>query len=339
MQNTPICALHGYSESTSLLYARITHLTLTCTHRACSFVLVSDYDDIDQAPLGAGTPDDGVGDELVARRRDVRGARRREQILQLLQTVETGALSVEEIADRFGVSFATVRRDLSRLHQDRHITRTYGGVALTGPAELSIHQRQLEFTQEKDAIGRRAAELVSDGAVVIVDAGTTTEFVARHLDADDVTVFTNGIGAVNVLLRNEKVSVVVLGGRLRPLNQTISGAEAEHMLHSVVADVAFIGTDAVHPEYGVASRTLEQSRLKTLMMQRSRQIAVVADSRKLITDQFNYWSPLPARWRLITDDGADQAALEALRDTGADIDVTQPLRALSDSVNSKGDPL
>ena len=77
---------------------------------------------------------------------------------------------------------------------------------------------------------------------------------------------------------------------------------AENMLQSVVADYAFIGADAVHPQYGIASRTLEQSRLKTLMMQRARQIVVVADRRKLSTDQFNYWSPLPARWRLITDD-------------------------------------
>ncbi len=300
---------------------------------------MSDYDDQPVSPLQPAAPEGAGGDELVARRRDVRGARRRQQILQLLQTVETGALSVEEIADRFGVSFATVRRDLSRLHQDRHITRTYGGVALTGPAELSIHQRQLEFTQEKDAIGRRAAELVADGAVVILDAGPTTEFVARHLNAADVTVFTNGIGAVNVLLRNEKVSVVVLGGRLRPLNETISGAEAEHMLTSVVADVSFIGTDAVHPEYGVASRTLEQSRLKSLMLQRSRETVVVADHRKLTTDQFNYWSPLPARWRLITDDNADQNALDRLRDAGAEVDVTQPLRILADSADSKGDDL
>lgn len=83
-------------------------------------------------PTDADDPE-GADDarDTVARRRDVRGARRREQILHLLQTVESGSLSVEEIADRFGVSFATVRRDLSRLHQDRHITRTYGGVALT----------------------------------------------------------------------------------------------------------------------------------------------------------------------------------------------------------------
>ena len=200
----------------------------------------------------AGIP---AAEDLVARRRDVRGARRREQILQLLQTADTGSLSVEEIAERFGVSFATVRRDLSRLHQERHITRTYGGVALTGPAELSIHQRHQEFSPEKDAIGRRAADLVDDGAVVILDAGTTTEFVARHLAAAEVTVFTNGIGAINILLRNEDVSVVVLGGRLRPMNETITGTPRPSTCCTrCVADYAFIGADAVHPQYGVASQ-------------------------------------------------------------------------------------
>ena len=204
------------------------------------------------------------------------------------------------------------------------------------PGPHTIDESAAEFTQEKDAIGRRAAGLVEDGAVVIVDAGTTTEFVARHLDAAGVTVFTNGVGAVNVLLNKDDVSVVVLGGRLRSVNQTISGPDAEHMLHSVVADYAFIGTDAVHPQYGIASRTLEQSRLKTLMMQRTRQIVVVADRRKLSTDQFNYWSPLPARWRLITDDDADPAALDELRATGAQIDLTHPLRALTDTADLKG---
>jgi DeoR/GlpR family transcriptional regulator of sugar metabolism len=203
------------------------------------------------------------------------------------------------------------------------------------PGPHTIDESAAEFTQEKDAIGRRAAELVEDGAVVIVDAGTTTEFVARHLDAAGVTVFTNGIGAINVLLNKDDVSVVVLGGRLRPMNQTISGPEAEHMLHALVADYAFIGTDAVHPQYGIASRTIEQSRLKTLMMQRARQIVVVADRRKLSTDQFNYWSSLPAQWRLITDDDAEPAALDKLRSTGAQIDLTHPLRAPTDTANTK----
>jgi len=301
---------------------------LTCAERAGSVLDVSD----DDHEAGTDHGDSGR-DEPIARRRDVRGARRREQILQLLQGPGNGSLSVEEIARRFDVSFATVRRDLSRLHQDSSITRTYGGVALSGPAELSIHQRHLEYTQEKDAIGRRAAELVDDGAVVIVDAGTTTEFVAQHLTATGVTVFTNGIGAINILLRNDDVSVVVLGGRLRAVNETISGAEAENMLRHVVADYAFIGADAVHPEFGIASRTFDQGRLKSLMMQRARHIVVVADHRKLVTDQFQYWSPLPTEWHLITDDAADPAAVEALRSVGGQIDTAQPLRALHDSVN------
>ena len=74
------------------------------------------------------------------------------------------------------------------------------------------------------------------------------------------------------------------------------------------------------------------------MTQRARQIVVVADRRKLSTDQFNYWSPLPARWRLITDDDADPAALDDLRATGAQIDLTHPLRALRDTTKRERQP-
>jgi len=63
---------------------------------------------------------------------------------------------------------------------------------------------------------------------------------------------------------------------------------------------------------------------------------VVADRRKVSTDQFNYWSPTPARWRLITDDEADASALDKLRNAGAQIDLVQPLRALTEPANLKG---
>ena len=116
----------------------------------------------------------------------------------------------------------------------------------------------------------------------------------------------------------DSVRVTVLGGTLRGINETIIGTEAEAMLGSVYATTAFIGTDAVDPVLGITSRTYEQARLKTTMMQHARQVYVVADSSKLGDHApFHYWSKLPAGWGLITDAGAAVADLAALRAAGA----------------------
>jgi DeoR family transcriptional regulator of aga operon len=96
------------------------------------------------------------------------------------------------------------------------------------------------------------------------------------------------------------------------------------MLKSVVASYAFIGVDAIDPEFGFASMTLEQSRLKSLM-QRARNAVIVADSKKLQPREFTYWSELPEKWRLITDDAADPTALDALRARGSVVTQNRPV--------------
>lgn len=254
-----------------------------------------------------------------SRRRDLKGATRRAQILQLLQEQAGADLGVEELASTFEVSLATMRRDLARLHAEEGVTRTYGGVSLIQPRdELSIRQRETTRPAAKDAIGARAARLVADGDTVILDAGTTTACLAAHLgDSEGVSVITNGIGPILRLLDIGTVAVTVLGGRLRHINETVAGAEAEEMLRHVYADTAFIGTDAIDPELGIASRTAEQSRLKTLMMRRARQVVVLADSTKLAGGPYQHWSPLDLPWQLVTDDEADEAALDLMREAGA----------------------
>jgi DeoR/GlpR family transcriptional regulator of sugar metabolism len=241
------------------------------------------------------------------------------QILQLLQDQAGDDVSVEELASNFGVSLATMRRDLARLHAEEGVTRTYGGVSLIRPqAELSIRQRETTRSAAKDAIGECAARMVTNGDTIILDAGTTTACLAAHLtDSDNVWVITNGIGPVLRLLDIDTVSVTVLGGHLRHINQTIAGAEAEEMLRHVYAATAFIGVDAIDPELGIASRTAEQSRLKTLMMRRAQQVVILADSTKLTGGYFPHWSPLDLPWQLVTDDEADDSALELAREAGA----------------------
>ncbi|WP_344587231.1 DeoR/GlpR family DNA-binding transcription regulator [Actinomadura vinacea] len=242
------------------------------------------------------------------------GRERRERIIELLAEDTEGAIQVESLSEALGVSLATVRRDLTRLREEGRITRTYGGAVLGNTSEVSVRQRRMRNGRQKEAIAARAAELVDDGQVVLLDAGTTTERLARHLRGlDDLTVFTNGLGAVNTLVEDGNVDVVVLGGRLRRINQTMTGPVADQAVSGLYADILFLGADAVHPARGIASRTFEQSSLKTLMSRHARKVVVVADSTKLRDGGGSYWSPLAGPWTLVTDDGADPAALDALR--------------------------
>jgi DeoR/GlpR family transcriptional regulator of sugar metabolism len=248
---------------------------------------------------------------------------RRERIVELLVRRGEEPLPVEEVAATFDVSPATVRRDLEQLRSEGRITRTYGGAVLgSATAELSVRQRELSHAAEKDAIAQKAAELVQPGDVVLLDAGSTTERLARVLRTiPGLTVVTNGVAATTTLLEYGDSEIVVLGGRLRRINQTISGAAAEQMVRGLYADVAFIGADAVDPRRGVASRTLEQSTLKSLMAEHARTVAVVADSTKLTGGWTSYWSPLQRPWLLLTDDGAEPEVLSSFRDVDPPIEV------------------
>lgn len=253
-----------------------------------------------------------------ATRRDIKGEKRRRQIIELLTVEGSNNVTVNDLSERFGVSVATIRRDLVQLEDRELITRTYGGAALSHPrAELTMLQRESTHAAAKRAIGRAAAAMVEDEDLIILDAGSTTEQVATALGDRDVMVVTNGLRVINRLVGCDRVKVLVLGGFLRGFNETISGSDAMAMLNRIHAQYAFIGADGIDPKRGIASRTHEQSRIKSVMMQNAYQVVVVADSSKLGDHNYHYWSSLPQEWGLVTDVEAEPEALELLRQAGA----------------------
>lgn len=258
-----------------------------------------------------------------ATRRDIKGEKRRRQIIELLTSDSSNNVTVADLAQNLGVSVATIRRDLSQLENRELVMRTYGGASLSRPrAELTMLQRESAHTSAKRAIGQAAAQMIEDEDLIILDAGSTTEQIAVAIGNRPLSVVTNGLRVINRLAPCDQVKVLVLGGTLRGINETISGSEAEAMLSRVYARYAFVGADAIDPGRGVASRTYEQSRTKSLMMQNSATVFVVADSSKLTDQNFHYWSALPQAWGLITDHEADRTALERLRRAGASPIIT-----------------
>nr|WP_179829204.1 DeoR/GlpR family DNA-binding transcription regulator [Nocardiopsis aegyptia] len=241
-----------------------------------------------------------------------RGADMRHQ--GLLDAVTDGVQRVEDLARELGISPSTVRRGLSELEKAGRVVRTHGG-AVPAPAggELSWSQKGLRNAAAKRRIADRADALVEDDHVVLLDAGSTTTFVAERLARRfGPTVVTAGVGPMTALHDAEGIELIVVGGRVRRPRGSIVGDYAHGVLDRLTADIAFIGADGLVPGRGVNCPSPEIAAAKELQMRSARRVVVVADSTKVGRDDDPYWAVVPGPYGLITDDALDPAALAAL---------------------------
>ncbi len=220
----------------------------------------------------------------------------RERRAKLLVEVRGGAGHIQDLADQFRVSPSTIRRDLSVLAQDGHVVRTYGGAV-----ERSVRDKNDLHAAEKEEIARAAAEVVQDGEVIVLDAGTTTGRLAAHLAHRELTVVTNGLTAILALAESPAVELIVLGGRLRQPNEAIVGPTVLEQLRHIGADRVFLGADGLSEQRGLCSPSLEQSHLKYAMLHCARNAYVLADRSKLGHEPFHYWTPLDRSHTVMTN--------------------------------------
>jgi DeoR/GlpR family transcriptional regulator of sugar metabolism len=243
----------------------------------------------------------------------LRAGERRALIERLVTT--QGAAHVEELAQSLDVTPSTIRRDLSLLTEQGKLARTYGGaMPATHPPEASLGQRAGQAVAEKDRIARWAAGQVAEGDTIILDAGTTTGRLARHLrDRAGLTVITNGLTALTELAEAEGVEVIVLAGTLRHISQGFVGPLAELTLSRLTADRVFLGADGLDARLGICEASLLQTRLKELMIERAAEVFVLADSTKLGQSPFTAWAPIERPWTLVTDSGVTDETLAPFR--------------------------
>jgi DeoR family transcriptional regulator, fructose operon transcriptional repressor len=236
----------------------------------------------------------------------------------LLEALGSGEADVEALARRFAVSASTVRRDLQILSRTNAVKRTYGGAILAHPApEESLSQRQAVNFAQKEAIARAAAGLLEDEDVLILDAGSTVAALGRLLRGRRHRVITNSLPLVPLLAAEPGIELTLLGGAVRATSMSSFGPLAVEALRRLTADRLFTSADGLVAERGLCEASLDQIALKSLMLSQAREITVLADASKLGRGAQSYWAPLPARWTLITDDGADAGQCDAFAAAGA----------------------
>ena len=213
--------------------------------------------------------------------RDTSG--RRQQISALVR--ERGSVQVVPLAERFGVSMQTIRKDLHFLAQRGVAERSYGGAissdAVNVVAEPPVEAKRAIHVDEKARIGALAASMILPGDSVVLDSGTTALQIALHLaDVDDVTVLTNDLDILCALASKERINVVMLGGALRRRNRAFYGAQTESALDDLHVDKLFLGVDGFDIERGITTHFELEAVLNRKMVKAARQVIAVTDRSK-----------------------------------------------------------
>lgn len=267
--------------------------------------------------------DEGTHDVCVPRS----PGERRAQIAELLR--ESSFLHVEELSDRFGVSEVTTRSDLEALAVSGHLRRVRGGAVpvLTRPRpERSYVESLGQHATAKRAIGAAVAATVVPGESIGIDVGTTTTAVAQALaertDLTDVVVVTNSL-TIPLVLEDAvpRLTVVVTGGTLRPLQHSLVDPLGDLVLSRLQLDTAVIGCTGVSAEHGVSNVNLPEAAAKQRLLERALRRVVVADGSKIGQRSLAPVCDLDHFDVLVTDPTAPDAEVDRLRDAGIDVRI------------------
>lgn len=193
-----------------------------------------------------------------------------------------GRVSVEDLAERFGVTPQTIRRDLGLLSDRGLLQRFHGGaVATSGVANFAYEARRRLATEEKRRIGLKAASLIPDDSSLVINIGTTTEQVATALRGKrGLMVITNNVNVVNILQGFEGIEVIIAGGVVRHADGGVVGEAAVDFIRQFRVDHAVIGASAIDEDGTLLDYDYREVKVARAIIEGARRTILVADSMK-----------------------------------------------------------
>ncbi|MCB1761504.1 MAG: DeoR/GlpR transcriptional regulator [Gammaproteobacteria bacterium] len=205
---------------------------------------------------------------------------RQVQITEMLR--EERFLTVDALADKYGVTTQTIRRDLTTLCDYGLARRRHGGIERPAEAgNLAYGSRQILARSAKQAIAREVAKHIPDSASVAFSIGTTPEVVAAGLLRHDrLRIFTNNMNIAMLACTNPTFEVNIAGGRVRNSDNDVLGPGMEEFLSSYIFDFGIYGVAGVGEHGTLLDFYEEEVRARRLIHENSRTTILVLDHSK-----------------------------------------------------------
>lgn len=205
---------------------------------------------------------------------------RHPEIIEIART--EGKVLVEDLAERFGVTVQTIRRDLTDLAEAGRLERVHGGAVMpSGVSNIGYEERRGLNEAAKHAMARICAQNIPDGASVFLNIGTSTEAVAHALlNHRDLMVITNNMNVANILVANKECEIVVTGGVLRRSDGGLIGNLTTRTIAQFKFDFAVIGCSALDEDGDLLDFDFQEVHVSQRIIAQARKTFLVADHSK-----------------------------------------------------------
>lgn len=247
-------------------------------------------------------------------------AQRRNIILEKIH--EEKKVIVSELSVLFDVSEETIRRDLERLEQDGHVTKTYGGAVANEKSsiDLPFNIREKSNPEGKKIIASLISSQIEDGDHIFLDASTTAVYIAKAIkEKRRLTVITNSIENLVELSDVTGWDIISTGGLLKAGSMSLLGKKASDSVSAYNADKLFLSCKGFDVVKGITDGNDETATLKQSMINAAEKIYLAVDSTKFDKVAFSQICTLRDIDVVVTDTKPSDKWLRVFKENGIEV--------------------
>ncbi|MBQ6166828.1 MAG: DeoR/GlpR transcriptional regulator [Muribaculaceae bacterium] len=245
---------------------------------------------------------------------------RHEMIMEEL--IKHGTVLVSDLVSRLEVSAVTVRKDLTELEKNDRLYRSHGKAVLVNPYinNRSVSEKEKLAPDQKHAIGREAARLITRDDSICIASGTTVHALARNIHPiHKLTVVSASLPVSNILSQHENIDIIQLGGMLRHSSLSVVGEYSARILDECSFSKLYMGVDGIDFDYGITTTDMREAALNQKMIAAAQKTIVLADSSKFGRRGFAKIADIDAIDVIITDAGVSPKVVKQIENLGIEL--------------------
>jgi DeoR family transcriptional regulator of aga operon len=253
---------------------------------------------------------------------------RHQKILEILAA--EGNLSVAKLSEKLFVSEVTIRTDLTKLAKEGKVLRVHGGAQLLEERvrqEYSFQKRKSQNFELKTKIGIAAAKYVQLADSILLDSSSTALAMATALrdreDLKEITVIPTGVWTAIELMSCSNINVLMPSGYLRSISGSITDLPSSDFFETININKAFLGVWGISLQDGLTESHLLEVELKKKIIQKVKEIIILADGSKFNQSGLASYSDLSKVSKIITDKSAPMKVIKELRKKGIEIEIVK----------------